>query len=153
MSDFVKIRFRLEPDTAGWPPAESEGLWAEPLGRDLYRVDNTPWFVLMLAADDIVRAASGDDDVLWATERVEWSGKHTIRVIPRSSAGMTASQVRETFEPLRVTGEVLQQYRMVALDVPADAPLADVKALLRRGEREGWWDFEEACVGDPWLSL
>ena len=51
----VKVRFKLDVDHDGWPPAESEGLWAEPLGDDTFRVDNTPWFVRNLASGDVVR--------------------------------------------------------------------------------------------------
>lgn len=52
----VKVRFALERDEDGWPPAESEGLWAELVESDLYRLDNTPWFVRGVAAGDVVQA-------------------------------------------------------------------------------------------------
>jgi hypothetical protein len=32
----VKVRFLLPREDDGWPPAESEGLWAEPLGEDRF---------------------------------------------------------------------------------------------------------------------
>ncbi|MEV6281360.1 hypothetical protein [Kribbella sp. NPDC051770] len=37
----VKVRFELEPDEDGWPPASSEGLWAVPVGEDRVRLDNS----------------------------------------------------------------------------------------------------------------
>jgi hypothetical protein len=57
------------------------------------------------------------------------------------------------FEPLGVSAEVALQYRMVALDIAADALLEPVNALLRQGERAGSWDYEEGCVSDAWLAL
>jgi hypothetical protein len=57
MSELVKIRFDLDQDDSGWPPAESEGLWAAAVGPNRFRLDNTPWFVRGVAADDIVEAA------------------------------------------------------------------------------------------------
>lgn len=60
----VNVRFLLPPEGDGCPPAESEGLWAEPLGDDLYRIDNTPWFVRDVSADDIVKALAGSDGVV-----------------------------------------------------------------------------------------
>jgi hypothetical protein len=57
-----------------------KGSGAEPLRDDLYRVDNTPGSCAG-SADDVVKAVAGSDGVLWAIERVEWSGRHTVRVI------------------------------------------------------------------------
>jgi hypothetical protein len=51
-----------------------------------------------------------------------------------------------------VPGEGIEQYGMVALDVPPDADLAAVKRLLREGERDGWWEYEEGCTGDAWQA-
>jgi Domain of unknown function (DUF4265) len=153
--DLVKVRFAIEQDEDGWPPVGSEGLWAESLGHARYRLDNTPWFVRGVASDDIVAAIADPDDVLWFTERVEWSGRLTIRVIP-FRAGPLAGSLRavvEIFEELGVSGEgALPAYAIVALDVPADADFAAVKARLRRGEDDGSWSYEEAAsttVGSP----
>ncbi|WP_331773678.1 hypothetical protein [Embleya sp. NBC_00888] len=41
----VKIHFRLEADEGGWPPANTESLWAVDLGDGTVRLDNIPWFV------------------------------------------------------------------------------------------------------------
>ena len=61
----VKIRFALDRDEVGWPPAASDGLWAVPVEADLYRLDSTPWFVQGVAVDDTVQAAVDDAGVLW----------------------------------------------------------------------------------------
>lgn len=150
----VKVCFSLTVDGQGWPPVSSEGLWAEPLGDDEFKVDNTPWFVRNLATDDVVRALAGSDGVLWATERVRWSGRCTVRVIPRRDGPLAGDRqaVLELFAPLGVTGEGVEQYGMVALDVPPDVDLATVKATLNAGEADGRWYFEEGCVGDAWAS-
>lgn len=149
---FVTVRFSLSVDSEGWPPVSSEGLWAEILGNDEFRIDNTPWFVRNLAADDVVRALAGSDGVLWATERVRWSGRCTVRVIPRKDGPLAADRqaVLDAFAPFRVAGEGIEQYGMVALDVPADADLAAVKSALVAGEADGRWHFEEGCIGDEW---
>ncbi len=152
---FVKVRFKLEKDDEGWPPVESEGLWAEPLGEGRYRVDNTPWFVRNLAADDVVIVLAGNDDVLWATGRAEWSGRLTIRIVPSRDGPLHGDRqaVLDSFEVLGVTGEGIEHYNMVALDVPADADLAAVKQLLRAGEADGRWDYEEGCVSEAWIAM
>lgn len=148
----VKVRFSLSGDPDGWPPVTSEGLWAEPLANDEFRVDNTPWFVRNLAADDVVRAHAGSDGVLWATERVRRSGRCTIRVIPRQDGPLAGDcqAVLDAFVPFGVSGEGVEQYGMVALDVPVEADVFAVKAMLVAGEADGRWHFEEGCIGDKW---
>ena len=78
----VKIRFRLLQGADGYPPCESEGLWATSLGGGAYRVANLPWFVPDVALGDVVRAEADRDGVLWAVARTEKSGNCTIRVAP-----------------------------------------------------------------------
>lgn len=151
---FVKIRFKLVVDEEGWPPVVSEGLWAEPMGDGRYRIDNTPWFVPNLAADDIVMADDRDGK-LWATGRVQWSGRLTLRVIPFPEGPLRGDRraVLDSFAPLGVTGEGVEQYGIVALDVPADADLHAIKTLLLAGGADGRWDYEEGCVSDRWIDL
>jgi len=60
--------------------------------------------------------------------------------------------VLDAFAPLGVDGEGLQQYGIVALNVPPDVDLGAVKRLLRQGVDDGWWDYEEGCIGQAWLS-
>jgi hypothetical protein len=152
---FVKVRFRLEVDEEGWPPVGSEGMWAEPVADDVYRIDNIPWFVPNIAADDLVRAEAGDDGVLWAIEKIQWSGRLTIRVIPFQQGPLHGDRqaVLDAFAPVGVSGEGVEQYGLIALDVPADVPFRPVWELLKRGVDLGWWDFDEGCVGDEWLSI
>ena len=153
---FDKVRFALEPDADGWPPVTSEGLWAEPLGAGRYRVDNTPWFVRNLSADDVVVATPDAEGVLWATRRIHFSGRMTVRVIPYRRGPLMGDlqAVLDTFAELGVTGEGAEPaYPIVALDIPADADLAPIVARLRRGHANGLWDYEEASVTDEWLEL
>ncbi|GAA5146388.1 hypothetical protein GCM10025768_04940 [Microbacterium pseudoresistens] len=152
----TKIRFHLEVDEDGWPPAESEGLWAEPLGDGRFRVDNTPWFVRGISAEDTVKAAPGADGVLWFMETLERSGHQTIRVIPRTDGPLNGDQqlVLDAFAPLGVAGEGFSQaLRIVALDIDRDADLAAVKKLCIDGEADGRWHYEEGSVTSEWLAI
>jgi hypothetical protein len=152
--DHVKVRFELEQDETGWPPASSEGLWALPVGDDLFELDNNPWFAMNVAAGDVFRARPDGDGVLWAVERVRSSGNNTIRVIPSGSGPMAGDRqaVLDAFAPFGVDGEGIEQFGMVSLNVPTDLALAEIKGLLQRGERDGWWDYDEGCIGDAWKA-
>jgi len=154
--EMTKIRFMLEGDADGWPPAESEGLWAEPLGDDHFRLDNTPWFVRGISADDIVKAIADADGVLWFSSLLQSSGHQTIRVIPRADGSLNGDMqlVLDEFAPFGVTGEGFnEQLRIVALDVGPGADLAAVKRLCIDGERDGRWYYEEGNVSPEWRAI
>ncbi|MEU4690008.1 DUF4265 domain-containing protein [Actinoplanes sp. NPDC023714] len=150
----VKVVFVLDQDADGWPPVGREGLWAAPVTADTVRLENTPWFVRNAASGDLFRVRRDEDGQWTAGERLEWSGHCTIRIIPFAEGALGGSRQRvlDLFTPLGVEGEGLQQFGLVALDVPPGADLAAVKRLLRDGSRDGWWDYEEGCVGEAWLE-
>ncbi len=154
--DLVRIVFELEVDDEGWPPVGAERVWAEPLGSDTYRVDNTPWFARDVAADDIVRAIPPDDGS-WPVyvETVRRSGNSTIRVIPFEAGplGGSLQAILDLFTPHGAYGEGAGSHPVVALTLPPDADLRSTHALLREGKDGGWWDYEEACVDEAWIAL
>lgn len=148
----VKVIFELPRNDDGWPPAASEGLWAAPVTPEVVRLDNTPFFVRGVASGDLIRVRRGDDGRLQADERLQWSGHCTIRIIVFRDGPLSGSRQRvlDMFAPLGVTGEGIEQFSIVALDVPPDADIAAVKRLLHEGEHDGWWEHEEGCIGDAW---
>ncbi|NTW42798.1 MAG: DUF4265 domain-containing protein [Cellulomonadaceae bacterium] len=152
----TRVRFALERDESGWPPAESEGLWAQLAGPGRFRLDNTPWFVRGVAAGDIVEAEPDEAGTLWFVDVVERSGRVVVRVIPRRDGALRGDRqaVLDAFAPLGVSGEAMASpVSIVALDIGPDAALAPVRALLERGEAEGLWHYEEGCVSDEWRRL
>jgi Domain of unknown function (DUF4265) len=153
--DHVKVHFRMEVDEDGWPPVGVESLWAVDLGDGTVRLDNTPWFVRGAASDDIIRVEVDDEGVRWAGETVLPSRNCTIRLIVLKDGGSTAARqsVLEVFHRLGTTGEGIEQYRMVALDVPPEADLPRIHKLLEHGAAKGWWHWEEGCVTAAWNSL
>lgn len=150
----IRVVFRLEQDADGWPPAGSERLWAVPLPGNVAKIDNVPVFVPNLAWGDLVQTEPREGEI-WAVERLKWSGRCTIRVIPTGEGPFAGSRqaVLDAFEPLGVGGEGIEQFGIVALDVPEDADLVPVVGLLRRGRDDGWWEYEEGCVGDAWQAV
>ncbi|WP_036516518.1 DUF4265 domain-containing protein [Nocardioides sp. J54] len=156
MSTPVKVRFALERDQDGWTLAESEGLWAVPVGGDLYRLDNTPWFVRGVAADDVVEAHPDADGVLWFAEVRERGGRVVVRVIPREDGPLHGDRqaILDVFSPLGVEAEGMSSpVNMVSLDIGPDAPQSSVKSLLASGESEGRCYYEEGCVTEAWRGL
>jgi hypothetical protein len=153
VNDRIKVWFRFVP-REDWLPYDTEGLWATRLNADTARVDNVPFLVEGVAQGDIVRFTTAADGLHWVKERVTWSGNCTIRILPAANGplGPSAQAVHDLFKPFGLGGEAYGELPMVALNVPADADLTAIKALLARGEDEGWWGFETACVGDAWTA-
>ena len=134
---------------------EREGVWARPLGGDQYELDNVPWFVRGVAFGDRVRAEQDSDGVLAVTEVVEWSGRYTIRVAPLGE-GSPEELIREVIAAFTNLGVECENARpgwsLVALDVPWDADIPMIKSILREGEKQGRWGFEEGRIDDRWRA-
>jgi hypothetical protein len=127
-----------------------------PLEGDLYRLDNTPWFVRGVAADDVIEAHPDSDGVLWFVQVRERGGRIVVRVIPRGDGPLAGDRqaILDVFEPLGVAGEGMSSpVNMVALDIGPDASLSSVKSLLATGESDGRWYYEEGCVTEEWRLL
>ncbi|MFD4667008.1 DUF4265 domain-containing protein [Streptomyces halstedii] len=90
------------------------------LGNGTVRLDNTPWFVRGVASGDIIRVELEDDGVLYVRETIQPSQNCTIRLIVLKDEGSGAARqtVLDTFHRLGTTGEGIERFRMVALDVP-----------------------------------
>ncbi|MFG2425518.1 DUF4265 domain-containing protein [Streptomyces sp. NPDC048448] len=152
--DHVRVHFRMDVDEEGWPPASVESLWAVGLGDGSVRLDNTPWFVRGVASGDIIRVEPDEEGVRWAGETVRASEHCTIRLIVLKDGGSAAARqtVLKALHRLGTTGEGIEQFRMVALDVPPDADLPRIRKLLEHGEGEGSWHWEEGGVTAAWRS-
>lgn len=107
-ADYLHVRFQLRQDDDGWPPVASEGVWAVPLGGDLVRLDNIPWFARNAASGDTFRTSTDSHGVVWATDKVAWSGNCTVRVIPFPEGALAGSRqaVLDAFARLGVDGDL-----------------------------------------------
>lgn len=149
----VRVFFDLPKDEDGYPYVGAESMWARPyMEPDLFVLHNIPFFVRGVAEGNTIRVAADDTGKLWATEQVAWSGNCTIRVFPLPALTGGLQAVVDAFAPLDVGAEGSGQFGVVALNVPQAADLREVRRLLHQGSDEGWWDYEEACVGDDWKA-
>jgi hypothetical protein len=155
MTDQVRVCFALERSADGWPPVTAERMWATTTSlENAVVVDNIPFFVRGVACYDVVKVTQDAEGILWGGETIKRSGNCTIRVIPFRDGPLHGDRqaVLDAFAPFGVEGEGVEQYGLVALNVPADADLVAVKRLLREGEQDKRWAYEEGCVGDAWAE-
>lgn len=140
--EHVKVLFEYDDGTP--ERCEVESLWAIPR-EDGYQLDNIPFYARGVANGDVVAVRRGPDGELWYDELVKPSGHSTLR---RWFA--REEDVQKTREELRALGcasELSDLPRLVAVDVPPDVPISLVREKLEQGERDGLFDFGEACLG------
>jgi len=53
-----KVKVQLSDDSGN-----VETLWADPLGKDLYRLDNTPWYAYRVSCGDVIEARPDEPGV------------------------------------------------------------------------------------------
>ncbi|HEU4386019.1 MAG TPA: DUF4265 domain-containing protein [Anaeromyxobacteraceae bacterium] len=142
---FVEVTFKLPPERL---PMRAESMWAQQVGADLFVLRNSPFHADGVSFLDTVRAELRGPEWFFVAVHAR-SGHSTYRVF------LSDRSMREPWErvyaPLKRLGCSIEgaDERWCAVDVP---PAADVQAVLmelRRGEREGRWEYEEGHFGHP----
>lgn len=141
--DRVKVIFELEKDEDDSPPADSEGLWALPLGKGLFQLDNVPFFAKGVACEDVVSAKDVDGELRFQ-KVVRPSGHATLRLIVHDEEDVPS--VKELLEKHGCAVERSHVPGLISVDVPPTVPLDSLKPLLDEGEDEERWGYEEACL-------
>lgn len=141
MNDRVKLRF---PFMNSRGEGETETMWT--INRDDgYEIDNIPFYVTGLALGDIVGAEPDIDGVLWYSKLIRPSKHSTIQVLLASEKDIDL--VRGELQRMGCASEVSDIRRLVAVNVPPSVSYETVKAFLDRGEHEGIFEYQEACLG------
>jgi hypothetical protein len=141
----VKVIVLLEQEEEDYPPVDYEELWTTPLGEGLYRIESIPFFARGIARLDIVSAAE-EEEALIFQEVEEQSGHSTIRLVIYNADAVPA--ITERFERLGCLSETTFT-KLVALDVPPDLALEELRERLDLGFTQGQWDYEEASIFRP----
>jgi len=130
--DLRKVRF-TEDD------GHVECVWAEPLGDDRYRIDNTPWFAYGVSWKDIVEAKVKEEGDLPDFIRVvEKSGHRTVRLILEEEE--ERKRVLKRLCDLGCTYEG-SNGRFFGIDIPPCTNLTDVTTFLSSMEHH--WEHAD----------
>lgn len=141
----VRLFFDLENDAShGYA---SESVWAEKVGRDRYRLRNTPFYAYGISAEDVVFAERDTRGLRY--KGVSLHGGHSTYRIIRSAA-YDEESFRRCWMPIQELGCSYEEGpNLLAVDVPPKADAHKVYELLERGESAGCWHFEEGHCGHP----
>jgi len=127
MTEGDKVKVQLSDESGN-----VETLWADPLGDDLYRLDNTPWYAYRLSCGDIIEARPEEQGGFPVFVRVvRKSGFRTIRLILKPPADKSPES-QAVLEHLRGMGCTYEGAHpgFLAIDIPPSVELEAVREYL-----------------------
>ncbi|MCX2740578.1 DUF4265 domain-containing protein [Pontibacter anaerobius] len=142
-----KITFRFYSDVFDREMVET--LWAQEVeaAKGLYKIDSIPYYVPLIATEDIVRAEyDAMEEGLLYKETVTPSGNSTIQVI-RQNEDTPLLEIRKKFAQLGCVSVEVNEDFMV-LEVPLSVNYAVVKELLDDLEAAEEIEYAEPALSD-----
>ena len=141
VSKLVKIRIELPSENI--LNASAETLWAEPLGKRLFKLQNSPFGAYGYSFEDVVIADDNEmPNVLGVHEN---SGRSTYRILLKDGM-LNTDEFAQAWKKLESIGCTYEgsESKLLAIDVPANTDIFHVYKLLEAGEEAYLWEFEEA---------
>lgn len=138
----AKITFELPEDD--WHTYKRESLWAEDLGSGKYRMLNIPFAVYGYSYNDIV-IANRESGELVVQGLLMRGGHSTFRIFLNEGVTPDSLSFKRLWNPLEKLGCIFERatQRLLAIDVPPQADISRVYALLMEGKNTDLWDCEE----------
>lgn len=134
--------------------SDSETLWATPLGTDLYRLENSPFFAYGVSWQDVVEARRPAElEMPEFVRRVRRSGNRTLRVIFENSrlAEPTAQTVLQQLQKMGCSYEGMQP-RFATVNVPPEAHLEEVTGYLTT-QPQLQWEYADPTYDEVQRSI
>jgi hypothetical protein len=145
--EHVRIIFELVPDEYGWPPAGAETLWARKVGENEYEIDNIPFYVKGVSAEDVVSVLE-KDGVRFFEKVLKDSGHLTLRVIIKRDPQLGDS-LRQFIRERGGAVEKMNRGHLegfYAIDIPPSVQFDAILQYLQEGRSRGDWDYDEGKV-------
>ena len=137
----TKIVVSLSEDA----PSSEETLWAERVAEALYRLDNTPWYAMGCALDDIVECEERPGEFARFVRVVRPSGNRTIRLFVPDTLERNAMK-QKIFAYLQRFGCVFEEFGsskgLIAVSIPVTANWDSISAWLSEIEnnQSAYWE-------------
>jgi len=125
----AKVLFRATDDDGG---VTIETLWAVPLGNDLYKLDNSPFYAYGVSWQDTVYApVSPEEQMATFQSVVERAGNRTVRIIfdPPVSPSNSSDQVLQGLVSLGCSYEGANP-KYISVNIPPAVDLQHVRSYL-----------------------
>ena len=141
LENLVKVSVTLTSNSI--QNASTETMWAEPLGNDLYRLQNSLFAAYGFSYLDVVKAIGNETPEV--VEIVESSGHSTYRVLLEAGV-LESDRFGHYWQKLENIGCTFEgsQSKLLSIDVPPSTNIFAAYSILESGESAGVWEFEEA---------
>lgn len=143
----VKILFRAYSDILEEITVET--LWATAIaeGKGLYQLDNIPFYLPLIATDDIIHAEfDEDEEMLIYRKTVKYSGNSTIHVIVLDDVN-DINDIRDIFDDMGCPSECCNN-KFFAMEVPAAIDYLFIKRKLDDLAKEDIIDYAESSLSE-----
>jgi uncharacterized protein DUF4265 len=142
-----KIAFRLDPAAPNQPQGVVETLWALPVGKDRYRLRNSPGYAYGVSFDDVVFAPASNGRPTFESV-VKPGGHFTLRarVWNVNDVPSVESRLNELRCGAETDHEQAGHSTLMAIDVPSESALAQAREYLNAELSAGRLDYEESAV-------
>lgn len=152
MKDFIRVSIPVE--RASRSGASSEGVWVKlvkplPPQRAIAEVDNIPFSLNSLSCGDKILVEYREGRVVFDSI-IERGGHSTFQIFVERKSG-DASKMLDTIKAIGCDWEKGKHLdgQHYALDVPPDVNIHDIHEILDKGQREGYWVFQEGYMAHP----
>lgn len=145
--NFVKILFKFYSDLFEQDMVET--LWAVKVDveKGLYKLDNIPFYVPLLASEDIIYAEfDASEDRLVYVKTIEDSGNSTIHVVMLDE-NVDINTICDEFFDLECMYEGVNE-SYFAMEVPKTVNYVAIKARLDQLETQGTIGYSESCLSE-----
>ena len=141
MTDSAQVKVLLQEDD------NVETLWAERVGPDRYRIENSPFWAYGVSWRDIVEARPDADGMLTFVRVLEKSGHRTVRLIlkPPANESPNSQAILDGVVALGASYEGMNP-GYLSIDIPPDIELVRIAEYLTASGQQ--WEHADPQYRD-----
>lgn len=120
-----------------------ELIWVKPIGNELYKIDNIPFFAPNLAYEDII-SIEHEGDKLYFENLIEMSGNSTVQVVFFEKNKNIENAILKQIESFQSSWEGMEGGGYYSLNIPESVNYKDIREFLE--DKKEILDYKEACL-------
>lgn len=142
----IKIGFKLPK--SDWHSHAIEWIWAEPLGNNLYRLRNSPFYAIGYSFLDTVKGTKEDNNI-FVHKKIK-SSKHSTYRVAFYNKNIPTEDYLKYINALLELGCTYESHGILfAIDIPPHANIGKIYKILLENENKEIWGFQEADYSHP----
>ena len=138
----IKILFKLEKDSDGYPPVDWESLWAKQLDNNNCIIDNLPFYIYDLSFGDIISFSKVNDDFHF-DKLIEKSFYSLIRVYCKNKDIM--EKLKLELELKNCKWEYSNTFSLASIAIPKVILLNEIEIIISKYKNLDNIEYEIGC--------